>query len=96
MISYRRLVKSETKSNEEPARTFQVIILASPGRGVKGIDRMMDKSRGATQIDPLLIVQPANIEGRASAFGRLIDDPDLKRLRKMGGLLHRTRFDIDL
>ena len=37
---------------------------------------MMDKSRGATQIDPLLIVQPANIEGRASAFGRLIDDPD--------------------
>jgi hypothetical protein len=57
---------------------------------------MMDKSRGATQIDPLLIVQPANIEGRASAFGRLIDDPDLKRLGKMGGLLHRTRLDIDL
>jgi hypothetical protein len=34
---------------------------------------MMDKSRGATQIDPLLIVQPANIEGRASAFGCLSD-----------------------
>jgi hypothetical protein len=57
---------------------------------------MMDKSRGATQLDPLLIVQPANIEGRASAFGRLIDDPDLKRLGKTGGLLHRTRLDIDL
>jgi hypothetical protein len=57
---------------------------------------MMDKSRGATQIDPLLIVQPANIEGRASAFSRLIDDPDLKRLGKMGGLLHRTRLDIEL
>jgi hypothetical protein len=89
-------VKSETKSNEEPARTFQVIILASPGRGVKG-DRSYDGQIPRRDTDcPLLIVQPANIEGRASAFGRLIDDPDLKRLGKMGGLLHRTRLDIDL
>jgi hypothetical protein len=86
--------ESETKSNEEPARPVQVVILAPLGAGLRGIDRVMDKTRRATQNDRFanikrhlypvrrlqrLIVKPADIEGRASTFGRLIEDPDLRR-----------------
>jgi glycosyltransferase involved in cell wall biosynthesis len=43
-----------------------------------------------------LIVKPGDVEGLASALGRLIEDPDLRRrLGEDGRALHRTRLDIE-
>jgi hypothetical protein len=60
--------ESETKSNEEPARPLKVVILAPLGAGLRGINRMMDKSRGATQIDRF-----ANIKRLLTPVGRSND-----------------------
>jgi glycosyltransferase involved in cell wall biosynthesis len=44
-----------------------------------------------------LIVKPGDVEGLASALGRLIEDPDLRRrLGEDGKALHRTRLDIEV
>jgi glycosyltransferase involved in cell wall biosynthesis len=44
-----------------------------------------------------LIVAPGDVEGLASALGRLIDDPGLRRrLGENGKALHRTRLDIEV
>jgi hypothetical protein len=51
--------ESETKSNEEPARSPQVAIFARFGVGLREINRSMDQSRGATQI-----VRFANLKRR--------------------------------
>jgi glycosyltransferase involved in cell wall biosynthesis len=43
-----------------------------------------------------LIVKPGDVDGLASALGRLIEDPDLRRrLGEDGRALHRTRLDIE-
>jgi len=44
-----------------------------------------------------LIVKPGDVEGLASALGRLIEDPDLRRrLGEDGKALHRTRLGIEV
>jgi glycosyltransferase involved in cell wall biosynthesis len=44
-----------------------------------------------------LIVKPGDVEGLASALGRLIENPDLRRrLGEDGKALHRTRLDIEV
>ena len=43
-----------------------------------------------------LIVEPGDVEGLASALGRLIGDPELRqRLGENGKTLHRTRLAIE-
>jgi glycosyltransferase involved in cell wall biosynthesis len=44
-----------------------------------------------------LFVEPGDVEGLASALGRLIEGPDLRRrLGEAGKAFHRTRLDIEV
>lgn len=44
-----------------------------------------------------LFVKPGDVEGLASALGRLIEDPDLRwRLGEAGKALHRTQLDVEV